>query len=65
MGAAVGQRPGRSNDPHPTGVTSTLYELAVVGGLVLAGLIKMLLRCSWRRLTAPRRGRRHFRRTVT
>jgi len=27
-------------------VTSTLYKIAVIGGLVLAGLIKVLLRCS-------------------
>ena len=48
------------NDPHPTGVTSTLYEIAVIGGLVLAGLIKVLFRCSWRRLTVPRRRHLHF-----
>ena len=31
-----------------------VIELAIVGGLVLAAMVKVALRYGWRRLTAPR-----------
>ena len=35
-------------------MSSTLLEYAILGGLALAGLAKVLLRYCWRRLTAAR-----------
>jgi hypothetical protein len=35
-------------------MSSALYEVAILGGLVLAGVVKWGLRRSWRRLRAPK-----------
>jgi hypothetical protein len=35
-------------------MSATLYEVAVIGGLVLAGSAKWELKYGWRRLIAPK-----------
>lgn len=41
------------------GLGEALTEAGMIGGLVLAGLVKWGLRYSWRRVTAPRGRHRH------
>jgi hypothetical protein len=40
-----------------------LYEFAIIGGLVLAGVVKFGLRRAWSRLSAPKGRHRHGLRT--
>ncbi len=40
-------------------VTSMLYEVAAIGGLVLAAIVKLLLTYGWKRLSAPKGRQRH------
>jgi hypothetical protein len=47
----LGKAPGKG---EVSGISSAAVEFGIAGGVVLAGLVKLLLRYGWHRLTAPK-----------